>query len=58
MKISNTFLTVCFTRQHTSLRLMEPGSPVTRLDAEGLKDGSGSKGSGMATKKLVCKGRN
>lgn len=28
------------------------------LDAEGLKDDSGSKGSGMATKTLVCKGRN
>lgn len=61
---------VSLTRQHASSRLMqdispwyphamkELVSPIPGADAEGLKDGSGSKGRRMGTKKLVCKGRN
>lgn len=61
---------VSLTRQKASPSLMqdispwythatkEPVSPIPRLDAEGLKDGSGSKGRGMGTRKLVCEGRN
>lgn len=70
MQISRTFPMVSLTRQHISPSLMqdispwythatkELVSPILGLDAEGLKDGSGSKGRETGTRKLVSEGRN